>query len=124
MALLHGQVHGLLAKCDLVFLPVSLEERTERRAGKDARRYYCNYSEYAAVVTRCAEQVDRARLLCPLLLGRYGDESRAMDGKHGEWATLKGSAALVSAIEKALSIRAAPPSTRPIRGGTAPRPGR
>jgi len=40
MALLYGQVHGLLADCDRVFLPIYLEEKAGRRDGVEVRRYY------------------------------------------------------------------------------------
>jgi len=79
MALLHGQVHALLEKADYVFLPMYLEDSPEERNGSKARRYYCNYTEYATEVTRCAEHERRDRFICPLLVGRYGDRSRAVD---------------------------------------------
>lgn len=79
MALLYGQVHRLLAECDRVFMPICLEEKAARRDGAEARRYYCNYSGFAATVTRCAEADDSDRILSPLLKGRHGDDSRRLD---------------------------------------------
>ncbi len=79
MALLHGQVHALLEKADFIFLPMYLEDSPEERDGREARRYYCNYTEYATEVTRCAEHERHDRFLCPLLVGRYGDRTRAVD---------------------------------------------
>lgn len=81
LAMFHGQTAALLEAADFAFLPIYLEEEpshpplAESRDG--SRRYYCNYSQYASIVTRIAEAKDRARILTPLLLGRRGDTSGA-----------------------------------------------
>jgi predicted CoA-substrate-specific enzyme activase len=83
MAMFHGQARALLEEADFAFLPIYLEEVPARirlaDTGVAARRYYCNYSQYASVVARCAETRDRGRILSPLLKGRYGDTSKALD---------------------------------------------
>ena len=86
VAMMLGQTDSLLETSDFVFLPVYLEEKKERRAGADARRYYCNYSQYAPVVARCAEPERRGRILSPLLHGRLGDTSMALDELRGSIA--------------------------------------
>lgn len=78
MAMLHGQVHSALAAADYAFFPVYLEEKLEKREAGNGRRYYCNFSQFAAVVARCAEREGRDRILSPLLSGRFGDDSRAL----------------------------------------------
>ncbi len=82
MAMFHGQARDLLERADFAFLPIYLEEKPAKfeSAGfrGSARRYYCNYSQYASVVARCAESRDRARILSPLLQGRHGDTSMAL----------------------------------------------
>jgi predicted nucleotide-binding protein (sugar kinase/HSP70/actin superfamily) len=81
MAMFHGQARALLEAADFAFLPIYLEERPAKFNGGargDVRRYYCNYSQYASVVARCAESKDRVRILSPMLQGRHGDTSMAM----------------------------------------------
>jgi len=82
MAMFQGQARALLDAADFVFLPIYLEEEPEHPPLADsrggARRYYCNYSQYASVVTKNAESKDRVRMLTPLLKGRRGDTSRAL----------------------------------------------
>jgi predicted CoA-substrate-specific enzyme activase len=89
MAMFHGQSRALLERADFAFLPIYLEERPARlEAGLfrgprgEGRRYYCNYSQYASIVARCAESKDRVRILNPLLQGRHGDGSMALGEIH------------------------------------------
>ncbi len=79
MALFHGQAAALLDSANLVFLPVYLEEEPESVDGKKVRRYYCNYTQYASIVARDAESKERSRILSPIIRGRLGDHSLAMD---------------------------------------------
>ncbi|HUX38124.1 MAG TPA: BadF/BadG/BcrA/BcrD ATPase family protein [Rectinemataceae bacterium] len=83
MAMFHGQARALLEAADFAFLPIYLEEEPDHPPLADsregARRYYCNYSQYAPIVTRCAESKDRGRILSPLLRGRHGDTTRAVE---------------------------------------------
>ncbi len=79
MAMFHGQAAALLETCDLAFMPVYLEHDPEKLPGGPVRRYYCNYAQYASVVARCAESKDRVRVMSPLVKGRSGDGSRALD---------------------------------------------
>ena len=82
MAMFHGQARSLLQRADFAFLPIYLEDSPAKFEGDgfhgEARRYYCNYSQYATVVARCAESKDRVRIISPLLQGRHGDTSMAM----------------------------------------------
>jgi len=81
IAMYHGQAGALLEAADFAFLPTYLEEEPSHpdhaESREESRRYYCNYSQYASIVTRIAEAKDRARILTPLLLGRKGDTSGA-----------------------------------------------
>lgn len=83
MAMFHGQADTLLERADLVFLPAYLAEKPERLGSEEAARGYCNFAQYAPVVTRAAEERDRPRLVSPVLVGRRGDTSRAMESLHG-----------------------------------------
>jgi predicted CoA-substrate-specific enzyme activase len=82
MAMFHGQTRALLEAADFAFLPIYLEEEPAHPPGADsregARRYYCNYSQYAPIVARCAESKDRVRMLMPLLKSRRGGTSNAV----------------------------------------------
>ncbi len=79
MAMFHGQADALLEKADLVFLPTYLAEKPERLREGEATRSYCNFAQYAPVVTRAAEERERPRIVSPVLVGRRGDASRAME---------------------------------------------
>jgi len=82
MAMFHGQADALLEKADLVFLPTYLAEKPERLREGEATRSYCNFAQYAPVVTRAAEERERPRIVSPVLVGRRGDTSRAMEALH------------------------------------------
>jgi predicted nucleotide-binding protein (sugar kinase/HSP70/actin superfamily) len=68
MAALQGHVRHLKSRCDVIFLPVYLEERTGDRS---VRRQYCYYSQYAPVLAGMPEPVPGAQILSPLVRYLY-----------------------------------------------------
>jgi predicted CoA-substrate-specific enzyme activase len=65
---LHGHVHHLESRCDRIFLPVYLEEKTGERS---VRRQYCYYSQYAPVLASGARPAADTRILSPLVRYLY-----------------------------------------------------
>ena len=65
---LQGHVHFLKERCDYIFLPTYLEDRsTERKA----RRQYCYYTQYATVLAEMPTATAGAQILSPLIRYLY-----------------------------------------------------
>jgi predicted CoA-substrate-specific enzyme activase len=68
MSALQGHVNHLRTRCDYVFLPIYLEERSEAR---NVRRQYCYYTQYASVLAEMAKLSGGGRVLSPLIRYLY-----------------------------------------------------
>ena len=68
MTALQGHVHHLKDRCDYIFLPVYLEERT---GDHEVRRQYCYYTQYAPVLARLTNAPTGAKILSPLVRYLY-----------------------------------------------------
>ncbi|HQL82537.1 MAG TPA: acyl-CoA dehydratase activase-related protein [Spirochaetota bacterium] len=70
MAALHGHVNYLTDRADFVFLPCYMENR---HAGRDARRNYCYYTQYAPQLVLSAVEIrNKERILTPLVRSNLG----------------------------------------------------
>jgi len=67
---LHGHAAWLAERCDHIFLPVYLEERTGRRT---LRRHYCYYTQFAPVLVGNALPDLAKRICAPLVRYLYSD---------------------------------------------------
>jgi predicted nucleotide-binding protein (sugar kinase/HSP70/actin superfamily) len=64
MTALQGHVHYLRDRCDYVFLPTYLEDRTSEHK---VRRQYCYYTQYASVLAEMPTATSGAKILSPLI---------------------------------------------------------
>ncbi len=67
---LYGHVQYLAHRCDYIFLPTYLEDKTEERG---ARRQFCYYTQYAPSLVALSAQPGGAKILSPLLRYLYTD---------------------------------------------------
>ena len=65
---LQGHVHFLKDRCDYIFLPVYLEDRSSERK---VRRQYCYYTQYASVLAEMPAATAGAKILSPLIRYLY-----------------------------------------------------
>ncbi|MGD9331391.1 MAG: acyl-CoA dehydratase activase, partial [Desulfobacterales bacterium] len=65
---LQGHVHYLRDRCDYIFLPTYLEDRSGERK---VRRMYCYYTQYAAVLAGLPTPASGAKILSPLIRYLY-----------------------------------------------------
>ena len=65
---LQGHVHFLKDRCDYIFLPTYLEDRSTER---NARRQFCYYTQYASVLAEMPTTAQSARILSPLIRYLY-----------------------------------------------------
>lgn len=65
---LQGHVHYLKDRCDYIFLPVYLEDRSAERG---VRRQYCYYTQFASVLAAITAPASGARILSPLVRYLY-----------------------------------------------------
>ncbi len=63
---MHGHAHWLLSRCDYLFLPVYLENKS-----KNLRRHYCYYTQFVAALVASNQDADGARFLRPVLRYLY-----------------------------------------------------
>ena len=68
MTALQGHVHYLRDRCDYVFLPTYLEDRTSEHK---VRRQYCYYTQYASVLAEMPTATSGAKILSPLIRYLY-----------------------------------------------------
>ena len=68
IAALQGHVHYLKDRCDVIFLPVYLEDRTGEHK---LRRQYCYYTQFAPALVRLARQSSGVKILSPLIRYLY-----------------------------------------------------
>jgi predicted CoA-substrate-specific enzyme activase len=71
MSALYGHINHLLPRCDYLFLPFYLENKT---TPKNLRRQYCYYTQFAPCVASSLPALNAAsKLLTPLLHYRYNE---------------------------------------------------
>jgi len=65
---LQGHVHFLKDRCDYIFLPTYLEDRSSEHK---VRRQYCYYTQYASVLAEMPAVASGAKILSPLIRYLY-----------------------------------------------------
>jgi predicted nucleotide-binding protein (sugar kinase/HSP70/actin superfamily) len=64
MSEMHGHAAYLAGRCDYLFLPVYIENKSSEEG---ARRHYCYYSQYLPPVIKASGLIDSSKILSPLL---------------------------------------------------------
>ena len=79
MAAMHGHVVHLLEKADSVFLPYYFENRNPDRK---IRRQYCYYTQYIPSIIASLAEIDKSRLISPVVKYLYSGFHTKMELYH------------------------------------------